>query len=57
MTDNSETADTRTDGQRTETTAGGEGVGRRTVLKAAGVSAATAALAGCSALLGGGDGG
>jgi branched-chain amino acid transport system substrate-binding protein len=47
---------------QTDSTAGGDGVGRRTVLKAAGVSAATAALAGCSALLGGdgddgGDGG
>ena len=64
MRENSDSADERTErgAQQTETTAGGDGVGRRSVLKAAGVSAATAALAGCSALLGGdgddgGDGG
>jgi branched-chain amino acid transport system substrate-binding protein len=43
--------------QRVRTPANPGGVNRRTALKAAGVSAVTAALAGCSSLLGGGDGG
>ena len=63
MTDEPETADGRMDSnQDPGGQTAGDSVRRRTVLKAAGVSAATAALAGCSALLGGdgddgGDGG
>ncbi len=53
---NSTKAQAQEDAQQTNEPAGSDDVGRRTVLKAAGVSAATAALAGCSALLGGDDG-
>ncbi len=46
----------RTDTRRPDRVAAGEsGTTRRTALKAGAVTAATAALAGCSALLGGGD--